>query len=78
MAQTLIWSKEALDDIDEIAHHIGRDSWYYANRVVEQFFELGDKIPEQPRLGRMVPEVQHEAIPERFTLQLPAYPRTQG
>jgi plasmid stabilization system protein ParE len=51
MAQTLIWSEESLDDIDEIARHIARDSWYYANRIVEQFFELGDLILEQPKLG---------------------------
>lgn len=58
MAQTVIWSEGALDDIDEIARHIARDSWYYANRTVEQFFELGDLIPEQPKLGRVVPELQ--------------------
>lgn len=66
MAQTLIWSDESLDDIDEIAHHIARDSWYYANRIVEQFFELGDLIPEQPKLGRVVPELQQGHIRERF------------
>jgi plasmid stabilization system protein ParE len=66
MAQTVIWSSESLDDIDEIARHIARDSWYYANHIVEQFFELGDSIPEQPRMGRVVPELQQENIRERF------------
>lgn len=66
MAQTVIWSDESLDDIDEIARHIARDSWYYANRTVEQFFELGESIPEQPRLGRVVPELQQDHIRERF------------
>lgn len=66
MAQTIIWSDESLDDIDEIAHHIARDSWYYANRTVEQFFELGGSILEQPRLGRIVPELQQDLVRERL------------
>lgn len=30
MAQTLIWSREALDDIDSIADYISRDSLTHA------------------------------------------------
>jgi plasmid stabilization system protein ParE len=66
MAQTVIWSEESLDDIDEIARHIARDSWYYANHMVEQFFDLGDLIPEQPKMGRIVPEINIDVIRERF------------
>jgi len=29
MAQLLIWSQEALDDVDEIAEYISRDSRVY-------------------------------------------------
>lgn len=35
MAQTLIWSHEALDDIDRIAEHISRDSLYHTQQVAE-------------------------------------------
>jgi plasmid stabilization system protein ParE len=34
MAQTLIWSHEALDDIDRIAEYISRDSPSHAQQVV--------------------------------------------
>lgn len=55
MAQTVIWSQEALDDIDSIAEYISRDSRYHAQQAVEKFFELGDSLPEQPESGRVGP-----------------------
>lgn len=66
MAQSLIWSQEALDDIDNIAEYIGRDSIYHAQQVVEQIFELGDSLTNQPELGRVVPELNNPLIRERF------------
>lgn len=41
MAKTLIWSREALDDIDSIAEYISRDSLFHAQQVAERLFELG-------------------------------------
>lgn len=66
MARTLIWSNEALDDIDAIAQFIARDSPQHACRVVEALFELSDSIAEQPLLGRMVPEYGSPKVRERF------------
>jgi len=66
MAQPLIWSQEALDDIDEIAEYISRDSRFYAQQVVEKFFQLADKLAEQPLIGRIVPEIGSETIREQF------------
>lgn len=66
MAQTLIWSREALDDIDAIAEYISRDSIYYANRVVERLLQLGESLPAQPNLGRIVPELNDPNVRERF------------
>lgn len=40
MAQTLIWSQEALDDIDSIAEYISRDSLYHAQQVAERIVNL--------------------------------------
>lgn len=40
MAAELIWTEEALDDVDAIAEFITRDSLYHARRVVEAMFEL--------------------------------------
>jgi len=66
MAQTLIWSNEALDDINSIAEYIYRDSPYHAQRVVERIFEMGLSLPEQPQLGRVVPEMGNPGVRERF------------
>ena len=71
MAQPLIWSHEALDDIDRIAEYIGRDSLHHAQQVVERLFNLGDELPVNPKLGRIVPELADPNVRERFTLQLP-------
>lgn len=66
MAATLIWSGEALDDIDAIAQFIGRDSPHHAQRVVEGLFELGDVIVTHPLAGRLVPELGDAQVRERF------------
>jgi toxin ParE1/3/4 len=66
MAAALIWSSEALDDIDAIAEFIARDSPHHAQRVVEGLFELGDKAREFPLAGRMVPELGDSQVRERF------------
>ncbi len=66
MVETLIWTQEALDDIDAIAEFIARDSPTHAQQVVERLFELGDAIVDQPRAGRVVPELGNADIRERF------------
>lgn len=66
MAATVIWSQEALDDIDAIADYISRDSLYHAQRMVEAFFELGDSLVDHPQAGRVVPELNRPNVRERF------------
>ena len=66
MAQALIWSHEALDDIDHIAEHISRDSHYHAQQVVERLFDLADELTAHPKLGRIVPELADPNVRERF------------
>ena len=66
MARTVIWSQEALDDIDSIAEYISRDSRYHARQVVETLFERGDSLLEQPESGRIVPELHDPHVREHF------------
>lgn len=66
MAQSVIWSQQALDDADAIAAYISRDSPFHAQRVVEELFALADSIVEQPKIGRVVPELKNAAVRERF------------
>ncbi len=66
MAQSVIWSKESLDDIGNIAQYISRDSPYHAQRVVENIIARGDTLPEQPKAGRKVPELDDSLVRECF------------
>ncbi len=66
MAQTVIWSQESLDDIDSIAEFISRDSPYYAQHVVEKIFQLTERLGNQPKSGRQVPEINDPLIKEIF------------
>lgn len=58
MARQLRWSPEAVEDVEAIAQYIERDSNYYAKAVVSQIVSLAESIPDQPELGRVVPEIQ--------------------
>ncbi|MBD8528184.1 type II toxin-antitoxin system RelE/ParE family toxin [Pseudomarimonas arenosa] len=66
MAKPLIWSNEAIDDIDAIAQFIARDSQHHARRVVDALFALGDSAAEHPLAGRVVPELGNRLVRERF------------
>ncbi len=67
MAAAIVWSQEALDDIDAIADYISRDSPYHAQRVVEMLYELGDGFAAHPQAGRIVPELGNPQVRERFS-----------
>ena len=66
MARVLVWSPEAVEDIDAIAAYIERDSPWYARAVASKIVETAESIPEYPELGRMVPEIDDSAIRERL------------
>ena len=60
------WSPEATEDLESIAEYIARDSEFYARSVVSKLLDVSRKIPDQPMLGRMVPEMNNKEIRERF------------
>lgn len=66
MVARLIWSLEALDDIDAIAGYISRDSPYHAQGVVDAILALEDAILAHPKAGRIVPELEDAQVRERF------------
>lgn len=67
MARGLVWSPEAVEDIESIASYIERDSVWYARAVVSKIVEIAETVPKFPELGRVVPEIGDAAIRERFT-----------
>ena len=66
MARVLVWSPEAIEDIESIAAYIARDSPWYAKAVASKIVEIAETIPDFPELGRVVPEIGETSIRERF------------
>ena len=66
MARVLVWSPEAIEDIEAIATYIERDSPWYAKAVVSKIVETAESIPEYPQLGRTVPELGDTNIRQRL------------
>ncbi|MFT5124839.1 MAG: toxin ParE1/3/4 [Verrucomicrobiales bacterium] len=66
MAHKIVWSPQALEDIDSIADYIARDSEMYAVSVAQSLFEAPAKLLEFPLLGRVIPESQTESMREIF------------
>ena len=60
MVGRVVWSEEALDDIDAIAAYMARDSMTHARRFVSEVFCLVDLLVTQPRMGRLVLELRQE------------------
>ena len=66
MDYTIKWSPEATEHLESIAEYISRDSEFYACSVVSKILAISRNIPEQPMIGRVVPEIGEQEIRERF------------
>ena len=64
--QVVVWSPEALEDIDAIAAYIARDSAFYAAAVVEKMLATAASLNNFPQAGRVVPELNEADLRERF------------
>lgn len=51
------WSPEAVEDIEEIAAYIRKDSPIYAQKVVEELIAASRLLTQFPLRGRNVPEL---------------------
>lgn len=52
------WSPEAVEDIEEIAAYIRKDSPLYASQVVEELIAASRRLTKFPLSGRNVPELK--------------------
>lgn len=66
MDYQVVWSPEALEDVDSIASYIARDSRFYAASVVGTIIETSRSLEKFPLIGRVVPELNQDSIRERF------------
>lgn len=54
----VVWSSQSLNDINEIAEYISKDSFQYAEEQVKQIFQKAKRLEQQPLIGRMTPELK--------------------
>jgi addiction module RelE/StbE family toxin len=64
--QVVAWSPEALEDVDDIASYIARDSVFYAAAVVDKMLKAASRLNQFPQSGRIVPELNQPDIRECF------------
>ena len=60
----LLWSPQAVEDVEAIRSFVARDSEHYANLLVEHIVAAVDRLDSFPLLGRVVPEVGDELLRE--------------
>ena len=60
----IIWTERSLTDMEDIAQFIAKDSPKYAKLTVEKIFTQTLVLEKQPRLGRVVPELNDKKIRE--------------
>ena len=58
------WTPQSVNDVDQIAEYIAKDSTVFASIQTERFFEAVKILNRQIRAGRIVPEIGDETIRE--------------
>jgi len=66
MDHRVVWSRRALQDVENIASYIARDSPAYAASVVKAILNETRMLTRFPRSGRKVPELDKDDIREVF------------
>lgn len=60
----VIWAPQAIQDVEAIRTYVARDSAHYADLVVERIVTAVARLENNPRSGRMVPELGDESVRE--------------
>ena len=63
---SIIWTAEALQDIDNIAAFISMDSEFYAKQFVQRLFAAVVKLERYPEAGKPLPELPQSPYREIF------------
>ena len=66
MALAVVWSPEAVEDLNAIIAYIAKDSRFYSKAVANKILTVAKGLPEHPYIGRVVPELGKQQIRERF------------
>jgi len=60
----VIWTREAVEDVEAIKAYVARDSVRYASLLVERIVAAVGRLESFPESGRVVPEVGDESLRE--------------
>ena len=66
MAAKVIWSPQAIEDINEICRYIAKDSPSYAYIFAQSIISAAEDILLFPHFGRVVPEKRDEKLREKI------------
>lgn len=66
MARQVRWTRLAVDDLEQAADYIGRDSPSYAQAVVRRIFSSAQSLKTFPERGAVVEELEDQAIRQIF------------
>lgn len=66
MAHRIVWSFEALADVEAIGEYIEKDSVFYARAVIGKVVAATRKLSQFPLSGRIVPEMMDSSLREVF------------
>jgi toxin ParE1/3/4 len=58
------WTACALEDLEDIAQYISKDSIKYAKLTIRTLFFSTDILSKTPKIGRLVPEFKNPLIRE--------------
>jgi plasmid stabilization system protein ParE len=60
----VIWTRQAIEDVEAIKAYVARDSVRYATLLAERIVAAVGRLESFPESGRVVPEVGDESLRE--------------
>ena len=60
----VIWTRQAVEDVEAVKAYVARDSVRYAVLLTEQIVAFVDRLESFPESGRVVPEVGDRLLRE--------------
>lgn len=64
MARRVVWSAEALADLEALADYISKDSAFYAAAFIQEVLDAARTINRFPKRGRIAPELDNPNVRE--------------
>lgn len=60
----VVWTELSVEDLRKIFDYISENSSYYASITVNRIYKRADLITNNPKIGRIVPEIDSDEFRE--------------